>query len=292
MKNTANSERLSNEILQKRDNLIAYIDQFPMVAIAVSGGIDSMLLAYLAHRFSRADVAVVHAQSPAVPTQALQRILNYAERENWSLKLVNAGEFEDANYLKNPANRCYFCKSNLYNRVASCAQGVIFSGTNLDDLNDYRPGLVAAQEQSVCHPYVEVQITKAEIYQLARFYQLTELQDLPAQPCLASRVETGIQITKKDLDFIDKAEQFTRHQFADGKNIRCRITHQGVVIEFDCLPRDEQLIAYKLKITELCAQHSYLFCGVRKYQRGSAFLLDTQNRKPPKNVIYKEVVNG
>ncbi|MGJ8694331.1 MAG: hypothetical protein ACSHW0_17820 [Thalassotalea sp.] len=257
---------------QKVNKLIHFFDQFEQFSIAVSGGIDSMLLAYIASRFSTAKVKVVHAFSPAVPESALVRVKEHAKTYHWDLLVIDAKEFEDANYLNNPVNRCYFCKSNLYTRVAQHSQGAIFSGTNLDDLGDFRPGLEAAVELNVIHPYVETKISKKDIYQIAEFYGLTELHSLPAQPCLASRVETGIKIKSDDMVFIDKVEEKVRHFLPKLKNIRCRISHQGIFVEVDRLPENKAFESLSERLSQFCSEQGRIFSGMKVYQKGSAFL--------------------
>lgn len=256
----------------KVKQLTHYLDKFDKFSIAVSGGIDSMLLAYLAHRFSQAKVKIVHAFSPAVPELAYQRVEQHAKKYNWDLKVIDAGEFNDPNYINNPTNRCYFCKSNLYARVAENSQGLVFSGTNLDDLSDYRPGLEAAKEHKVKHPYVEVGIDKASIYAIAKYFNLDTLHILPAQPCLASRVETGIKINANDLKFINLVEEHTRQLLPSLKSIRCRITHQGTYLELDKLPEQDLYQTLTADLNKLCSQHDRIFSGLRTYQKGSAFL--------------------
>ncbi len=120
--------------------------------------------------------------------------------------LLDAGEQADARYRANPVDRCYYCKTNLYARIREATPDAIASGTNRDDLDDFRPGLRAAAERDVVHPYVEAGIDKADVYALAASLGLDDLERLPAQPCLASRVETGIAIAPDDLAFIDAVE--------------------------------------------------------------------------------------
>lgn len=251
--------------------LLDRLRQYDRLAIAVSGGIDSMTLAFIAHRFSGKPVAIVHAVSPAVPADATQRIEDYAEREGWRLSLIDAGEFADPSYRANPANRCYFCKFHLYDRIRDLFPGVIASGTNLDDLGDFRPGLKAAEERRVVHPFVEAHMCKADVRQLARWYQLADIAELPAQPCLASRVETGIPIEASDLAFIDAAERNIRKHVSTLANVRFRLTRPGVVLEIggqgDCdLGQIAEFAA------SFCKQAGREFVGVRPYRQGSAFV--------------------
>lgn len=254
------------------ERLLAVLESHDDLAIAVSGGIDSMTLAFIAHRFLTRPVTMIHAVSPAVPAEATLRIRDYAAREGWNLSLVDAGEFGDPSYRANPVNRCYFCKSNLYDRMRGLSASVIASGTNLDDLGDFRPGLKAAEERQVVHPFVEARIGKADIRTLARWHGLTDIAELPAQPCLASRVETGIRIEADDLAFIDAVERAVRMQIEGPANVRCRLTHHGVAIEIDERDSDRDRIA-ALAAT-LCKDAGRAFAGVRPYRQGSAFLKD------------------
>ena len=152
------------------------------VAVAVSGGVDSMTLAVVAGRTLGRDARMYHAVSPAVPSEATRRVHAYADREGWTLDVMDAGEFGDARYMANPANRCYFCKTNLYGSMAARATGTLVSGTNVDDLGDFRPGLAAAGEHAVRHPYVEAGFRKDDVRALARSLELDDLAELPAAP--------------------------------------------------------------------------------------------------------------
>lgn len=258
----------SADALQGR--LLDALSRHDRLAVAVSGGIDSMTLAFIAHRFMRRPVTMVHAVSPAVPVEATLRIRDYAAREGWSLSLVDAGEFEDPSYRANPVDRCYFCKSNLYDRIRGLSDGAIASGTNLDDLGDFRPGLKAAEERRVVHPFVEACIRKADIRTLARRHGLTDISELPAQPCLASRVETGIAIEAQDLKFIDKVERAVRDELSGSANIRCRLTSQGVVLEIGNSACDAERLAEVA--SGICRETGRVFAGVRPYRQGSAFI--------------------
>ncbi|AWB68940.1 hypothetical protein C2869_06445 [Saccharobesus litoralis] len=280
---------LDPQLSEKFNKLVAFADRYSQISVAVSGGIDSMLLTYLLHRFSNSQITPVHAYSPAVPAAAFARVQFYAEEYHWPLKVIDANELDDENYRRNPVNRCYFCKSNLYERIFSTTKSVIFSGTNVDDLDDYRPGLTAAKERKVQHPYVEAGISKSDIYQLATAFKLTELQSLPAQPCLASRIETGIQVSKQDMRFIDNIENQTRAYFPNLQHIRCRITHQGVMIELDHLPEQKILNQFTTYITPTCRKKGYKLLGVRPYKKGAAFLTNNPHSMPAQVIAIKEV---
>jgi uncharacterized protein len=208
------------------------LDGIGRVAVAVSGGVDSMTLAVVAHRRLVAGASMLHAISPAVPPEATARVRAYAERERWHLEVFDAGEFDDPDYLKNPANRCYFCKTNLYGAMAARTTATLASGTNLDDLGDYRPGLEAAAEHGVRHPFVEAGMSKAAVRALARDMGLHDLAELPAAPCLSSRLETGIEVTPERLELVHAVERLVSEQ-QNPATVRCRLFHNGIAVQLD-----------------------------------------------------------
>ncbi|MEK0085829.1 adenine nucleotide alpha hydrolase [Benzoatithermus flavus] len=253
------------------DRLVAVLDRHGSLALAVSGGQDSMTLAHVAHRFAATKPTLFHAVSPAVPASARERLERHAAAHAWNLVLLDAGELGDPRYVANPLNRCYFCKSNLYERIRAATDAVIASGTNTDDLGDFRPGLEAAAERGVVHPYVEAGIGKAGITGLARALGLDDLAALPAQPCLASRIETGLAVTEEDLRFIGAIEAELAGLLGPSAVLRCRVTHDGAVIELgsSLLDRSPEVAA---RAAAACAVAGRRFLGVRPYRRGSAFL--------------------
>ena len=215
------------------DLLARLLGEYGEVTVAVSGGVDSMTLASFAHRtLGRGRVRMVHAVSPAVPRAATARVRARGREEGWRLELADAGEFADERYRANPVNRCYFCKSNLYGMLAAMPGGVVLSGANCDDLGDYRPGLEAAAENAVRHPYIEAAFAKADVRALARALNLPELAALPSSPCLSSRVETGLRIEAAALAMIDDTEEWLKDALSP-ETVRCRLRKQGVVIELD-----------------------------------------------------------
>jgi uncharacterized protein len=208
------------------------LDGIGRVAIAVSGGVDSMTLAVAAHRRLRAGASMLHAVSPAVPPEATARVRAHAEREGWDLVILDAGEFADPDYLRNPANRCYFCKTHLYGAMAAHTAATLASGTNLDDLGDYRPGLDAAREHGVRHPFVEAGMSKAAVRALAHAMGLHDLAALPAAPCLSSRLETGIDVTPERLRLVHAVERLVSER-VNPATVRCRLFHDGIAVQLD-----------------------------------------------------------
>ncbi|MAI40908.1 MAG: ATPase [Candidatus Azotimanducaceae bacterium] len=260
------------------------LDRGPL-AIAVSGGVDSMTLAVVAHRASL-DTEMYHAISPAVPLESTALVRRYAEDEGWNLTIVTAGEIEDPQYLANPANRCYYCKTNLYATLSQQTELTIASGTNMDDLGDYRPGLEAAKEHRVVHPYVETGISKTQLRDIAKSLSLTDLQDLPSSPCLSSRVTTGIAIDATLLPVINLVERelwTTLISYLPLQAVRCRILPDSVTIQIDSTEVLDPNSEYNAEVKKIVRRifkvngfDSYSNnISIEPYKRGSAFLIET-----------------
>ncbi len=251
------------------------LDMLP-VTVAVSGGVDSMTLASFSHRTSSVgQVSMIHAVSPAVPPQATERVRKIANDQGWQLEIIDAGEFSDPRYRANPVNRCFFCKTNLYAALAERTTGTILSGTNHDDLGDYRPGLEAARDHNVRHPYVEAEITKADVRRLAAELGLSDIAELPASPCLSSRIETGLEINPDELRLVNQVEQFLQKNLSP-HTVRCRVRAAGFVIELDRATRSRLTTDHRTTLLSQLKQtfpelnvQPLTFAG---YEQGSAFV--------------------
>lgn len=253
--------------------VLAGIDK---LAIAVSGGVDSMTLAYLANRMAAMRPLMIHAASPAVPREATARIRRYAQSHGWRLEVVDAGELQDPHYLANPHNRCFYCKTDLYGTIRRLTDRPIASGANLDDLGDYRPGLEAAAEHSVRHPWIEAGIGKREIRRIAAAHGLLDLAELPSSPCLSSRIETGIPVTVGALAVIDRLERELRDALAP-ETLRCRLRPFGIEVELDeeALRRADNEAVERLARAAMAAGSMAGEVRLAPYRQGSAF------RRPP-----------
>ncbi len=241
--------------------------------VAVSGGVDSLTLAAAAHHRLGRRATMRHATSPAVPPEATQRTRAIAAARGWALDVFDAGEFADPRYRANPADRCFFCKTNLYGAIAARAGGTILSGTNTDDLADWRPGLRAAAEHGVRHPFVEAGIDKATVRQFAARLGLGSVADLPAAPCLSSRIETGIRVEPALLALVHRAEQEVTVLLAP-RTVRARLRQRGLVIELDPVAL-AQAEARRAEVMAALRPLTPLPIGLAAYRTGSAFLRAT-----------------
>ena len=259
--------------LNAHDRLTEALAALGPVAVAASGGVDSMTLAVVAHRLFGNSTLIVHAVSPAVPPQATERVKAHAKAEGWNLKIVDAEEFKDERYLANPVNRCFYCKFNLYDCITSVTDLTIVSGTNTDDLSDYRPGLEAAKDYQVEHPFVTANIDKDTIRAIARHLNLDDLSELPAAPCLSSRLQTGVKVTPERLLFVNKVEGYVR-ELLSPETVRCRILAKQVEIQLDSesFQKLDSVDKYRDKIIDFASSEQPLPVKFSAYKRGSAFV--------------------
>lgn len=256
------------------------LDGYGRVAIAVSGGIDSLTLATLAARRLGARAEMFHSRTASVPAEATERTRDLATRLGWSLTVIDAHEFTREEYLANPVDRCFYCKQSLYVEIARHTTAQVLSGANADDLGEYRPGLDAARAAGARHPFVDVGVDKRTIRAIARELGLGEMSALPASPCLSSRVETGIRIEALMLERVHAAEKAVR-ALVDAPAVRCRVRASGVVIEIEAA----SLAALTSKEREAIIQAAArAFAGVgalptiEPYRTGSAFLVNIHGR--------------
>lgn len=196
---------LTDELLIKRDHLLAILRDMGRVVVAFSGGVDSAVVSKAAVEALGDEASAITADSPSVARRELADARRIAEQISIKHRIIATDEFANEAYARNDGSRCYFCKDELYGRIVAIADAVVVSGANIDDAGDYRPGLTAAAEHGVRHPMQEANLNKAEVRELARHWAL-DVWDKPASPCLSSRIAPGVAATAERTARIEAAE--------------------------------------------------------------------------------------
>jgi pyridinium-3,5-biscarboxylic acid mononucleotide sulfurtransferase len=224
------------------------IRNYESCVVAFSGGVDSSVVAAAAHRTLGDRAVAVTGIGPAVSQTDIEMARSVALAIGIQHVLVETNEIQDPNYRLNDGRRCFFCKSNLYARLRQWADengfANILSGTNFEDLGDYRPGLEAAANFKVHAPLADLKIDKVGVRELARLWKLP-VADRPASPCLASRIAYGESVTQEKLSQLEKAERWLIEQgFFD---VRVRL-HTGALVRIEVAIADiEQLCEPNLR---------------------------------------------
>jgi pyridinium-3,5-biscarboxylic acid mononucleotide sulfurtransferase len=231
------------ELASKAEALDARLASLGSVLVAYSGGIDSAFLAVTAARVLGDRSICITADSPSYPDHHRDLAIGTARAFHLHHEMVRTSEVDNPDYRANPANRCYYCKHELYSRLTAIARdrgfAAVVDGSNADDRGDYRPGRQAAREFGVISPLDEVGLTKADIRELARLAGM-ETWDEPASACLSSRIPYHTEVTEEKLRTIDAAERVLR-----GLGFRiCRVRHHDTIARLE-LGKDEIARAFE-----------------------------------------------
>jgi len=226
-----------SDIEAKRELLQSRLRKLGRTLVAYSGGVDSAYLAWAAHQALGNKIMAIIADSPSLARTHLADAIAFAREQAIPLEVVATSELDRPEYVRNDAQRCFFCKDELFALMEElrAARGfdAIAYGVNLDDQGDFRPGQKAASAHHVVAPLLDVRLSKDEIRALARSAGL-RIWDKPASACLSSRIEYGRPVTREALDVVEKGEDALRalrfRQF--------RVRHHGEIVRIE-IAREE-----------------------------------------------------
>jgi pyridinium-3,5-biscarboxylic acid mononucleotide sulfurtransferase len=261
-----------SEVMEKEAALQGVLDSLGSVIVAYSGGVDSAYLAYVASRTLGPRALAVTADSPSYPERHRRLAIRIADQFGLRHEIIRTGELERPEYRANPANRCYYCKHELYthlSRIAADRRAVVVDGNNADDRGDYRPGRQAAREFGVRSPLDEVDLRKDEIRELSRRAGLPSW-DEPASACLSSRIPYQSEVTDEKLRMIERAEQALRTL---GFRV-CRVRHHDDLARIE-IGRDEMSRALDAEIGAAMVRelkaigYKYVSLDLQGYRTGS-----------------------
>lgn len=242
-----------NTLQEKYNSLINIVKNQKKVAVAFSGGVDSTFLLKSAKEAIGENVLAIVIKTGNMPERELREALEFLKKEEIAYEICTVDETEIKGFKENPSNRCYICKTALFQTMKQLAEkkGIfnIIEGSNLDDMNDYRPGLAALQELGIKSPLREAQLTKREIRILSQELGL-DTWDKPAYSCLATRIPYGEIITKEKLKMVEMCENY----LIELGFSQIRVRHHGTLARIEA-DRKEMEMFYDERIQKEINQY-------------------------------------
>jgi uncharacterized protein len=243
------------------------------VLIAFSAGVDSTLLLKVAQQVLGKNIAAVTVELEAFPEVELESAVEFCKQQGIKHYILTCNELEIAEYRQNPPERCYICKKYIFSQIKDAAAKLGFQhiaeGSNLDDLQDYRPGIRALEELGIHSPFVKAGLTKADVRALAKDLGLA-VWDKPSMACLASRFPYGEEITKEKLTMVNKAERI----LAELGFKQFRVRYHGDIARIEIL-KEEQLKILEAEVADYIYRafaelgFSYTTLDLKGYRSGS-----------------------
>jgi len=228
---------LTKNLNDKLENLVSFLKS-KKVIVAFSGGVDSSLLAYLSNKYAKKALLVTE-KSILYPDDEIRLTSEFAKKHDINHLIIERNPLIDEKFRVNPKNRCYICKTGLYEDIIKIKEeqnfDIILDGSNLDDLLDYRPGMQALKELNIATPYIDFMINKQEIREICKYFNL-EVQSKPSMACFSSRIPYDQDINEEKLNMIREAENFLRKTY-NLNQLRVRL-HEGKLARIELMPKD------------------------------------------------------
>jgi pyridinium-3,5-biscarboxylic acid mononucleotide sulfurtransferase len=265
---------------EKEKQLRSLMRDLKSVLVAFSGGVDSSYLALIASQELGDEALCVTGISPSVSQREREMANGIAVKFGFNYQIIETNELLDPNYKSNPTNRCYFCKTELYGKLADLSiRRILVDGSTIDDLGDYRPGRQAAEENKVRSPMIEIGLSKSEIRKLSRQHGLPTW-DKPASPCLSSRIAYGVPVSIERLSKVEKGEEILRELgFRE-----FRVRHHDELVRLEFAPNEMERALHIDTANELADRFRglgfrYVTLDLHGYRTGSMNEILDKNRK-------------
>jgi len=255
---------------QKLQKLKKILHYYPGVVVAFSGGVDSTLLLKVARDVLNEKVVAVTAVSQLYPESEINQAKKIARLLKIKHLIIHSDELKNSDFVRNPENRCYYCKIELFKNLKAIAKEydyVVLEGSNYSDLKDFRPGMAAAKKMNIRSPLVEAKLTKAEIRSLAKRLRLPNWNK-PSMACLASRIPYGVKINRKILKRIEEAEEILRNLIFSQFRVRDYFPLARIEILQD---EFKKIFRYRNQIIRLFKKigYKYITLDIEGYRTGS-----------------------